>query len=599
MLKIWRQVNKTGMDTVIRLVAVLVILTACVSQTDSGESVKDIMNKVITKLYKNSSPTELSKLDYDQAIALFSVEDLKVLATRHWMFDVNVPVVVSVMRSQEQKIVPFWLEKSGFKKTKLTVKNEQTTYEIWQKIFPAGHIGLGINGLENYSLHYFVSVAPQNTKDQLVLSNFYPANQFVGDLKNGAFTYHDWDELVLQDVPAEMKGQKLLTTIRGRGVESHLVGAFRSTTYPSSSKPDQILLTWSSDPSNSIDIQWRTDTTVQSQNLVYRENGTTSETSVLATTIQMEDQLLMNDRYIHHYTANLKDLKSGTTYQYKIDNQADWTDNQLFTTASKDDSFSFAWFGDTHYSPKYKQILEKAVTDHPDISFYEIAGDLVSDGLHRNQWDDFLEYSKPVISRIPLMAVPGNHDNRSGLGAQTFRDEFSYPQNGPEGVPKEQTYSFTYKNALFLMIDATSPMDPQTKWIEQQLAQSKVTWKFAMFHFPPYNWEEPYFNIQKDWVPLFDKYHVDMVFNGHIHYYMRSKSMKAGQVVDSYNNGTAYIISVGIPNRPHQITDEPYAVVRNTEGHLYQYLKIEGNKLSYESVNFENQIIDKFNIIKK
>ena len=570
MLKIWRQVNKLRMDTVILLVAVLLTLTACVSQTDSGESIKDVMNKVITKLYKNSSQTELSKLDYDHAISLFSYEDLKVLATRHWMFDVNVQVVVSVMRSQEQKIVPFWLEKSGFKKTELTVKNEQVTYEIWQKIFPAGRIGLGINGLENYSLHYFVSVAPQNIKDQLVLSNFFPANQFVGVLENGAFTYHDWDELVLQDVPPGMKGQKLLTTIRGRGVESHLVGAFRSTTYPSSPKPDQILLTWSSDPSNSMDIQWRTDTTVQHQTLVYREKGKTSETSIAATTIQMEDQLLMNDRYIYHYTANLKDLKPGTTYQYKIDNQTEWTDNQTFTTAQKDDSFSFAWFGDTHYSPKYKQILEKAVTDHPDISFFEIAGDLVSDGLHRNQWDDFLEYSKPVISRIPLMAVPGNHDNRSGLGAQTFQDEFSYPQNGPDGVPKEQTYSFTYKNALFLMIDATSPMEPQTKWIEQQLAQSKATWKFAMFHFPPYNWEEPYFNIQKDWVPIFDKYHVDMVFNGHIHYYMRSKPMKGGQVVDSYNDGTAYIISVGIPNRPHQITDEPYAVVRNTEGQLYQ-----------------------------
>ena len=593
------KIHNPGIFTVILLLTVTLFVFSCVSRPNSGESVKNVMNKVITELYKNFSPTDLSKLDYDNSIALFSTVELKVLATQHWMFDVNVPVIVSVIRSQEQKIVPFWLEKNGFKKTLLTVKNEQTTYEIWKKSFPSGRVGLGINGLENYSLHYFVSVAPQNTIDQLVLSNFFPADQFVGVLENGAFTYHDWDELVLQDIPVEMKGEKLLTTVRGRGVESHLVGAFRKTEYPSSPQPDQILLTWSSDPSNSIDIQWRTDTTVNLKNLIYREQGKTSETSISANTIQMEDQLLMNDRYIHHYTANLKDLKPGTTYQYKIDIQTDWTKNHSFRTAQKDSSFSFAWFGDTHNSSKYGQILQKAVTDHPDISFYSIAGDLVSDGLHRNQWDDLLEYSKPVVSHFPLMAVPGNHDNRSGLGAQTFRDEFSYPQNGPDGVPKEQTYSFTYKNALFLMIDATSPMEPQTKWIEQQLAQSKATWKFAMFHFPPYNWEEPYFNIQKDWVPLFDKYHLDMVFNGHIHYYMRSKPMKGGQVVGSYNDGTAYIISVGIPNRPHQITDEPYAVVRNTEGHLYQYLKIQGNKLSYESVNFENKIIDKFSIVKK
>ena len=69
--------------------------------------------------------------------------------------------------------------------------------------------------------------------------------------------------------------------------------------------------------------------------------------------------------------------------------------------------------------------------------------------------------------------------------------------NGPDGVPKEQTYSFTYKNALFLMIDATSPIDAQTAWIEKQLATTKATWKIAMFHFAPYNREEPYLDIRK------------------------------------------------------------------------------------------------------
>jgi hypothetical protein len=196
------------------------------------------------------------------------------------------------------------------------------------------------------------------------------------------------------------------------------------------------------------------------------------------------------------------------------------------------------------------------------------------------------------------MAVPGNHDNRAGLGAQLFRDQFSYPLNAPEGVPTEQTYSFTYKNTLFLMIDATSPMEPQTPWIEKQLAESKATWKIAMFHFPPYNWEEPYINIQQAWVPLFDKYHVDMVFGGHIHYYMRSKPMKDSKVVASYNDGTAYIISIGIPNRDREMTPEPYAEVRNATGHLYEYVRIDGNRLSFQTYDSQNKLIDSFEIKK-
>ena len=147
MPKICRQINKSRIDTIIRVLAGFMLITAMISCEESEDSVKDVMNKVITNLYKNTSANDLQKLDVDHAMALFSKEDLKVLSTRHWMFDVNVPVVVSVMRSSEQKIVPFWLDKAGFKKTAMTVKNEQVTYEIWQKSFAAGKVGLGINGL--------------------------------------------------------------------------------------------------------------------------------------------------------------------------------------------------------------------------------------------------------------------------------------------------------------------------------------------------------------------------------------------------------------------------------------------------------------------
>ena len=149
------------------------------------------------------------------------------------------------------------------------------------------------------------------------------------------------------------------------------------------------------------------------------------------------------------------------------------------------------------------------------------------------------------------------------------------------------------------MIDATSPVDAQTKWIEEQLANTDATWKIATFHFPPYNWEEPYFDIQKAWVPLFDKYHVDMVFSGHIHYYMRSKPMKGGEVVSSYNDGTAYIISIGIPSRTRDALEEPYAEVRYTKGQFYQYLKIEDNILKYSSIDSEGNLVDSFEIEKK
>ncbi len=581
------------------LVGILIVTFLISCGPTQVPTVKEVMDNTIEQLYNSFDFKQLSKLDNESVMAIFSPAEREALATQHWCFDVNTPVVVSVMVSEKLKVVPFWLTEKGFRKTNLTMKNEQTIYDVWQKSFDAGRVGLGIDSFDqDLGMHYFVSVTPENKNDELTLSNFFPEKQFVGVLDNGAFTYHDWDELVLSDVPAEMRGQKLLTTTRGRTADSHLIDAFRSTNYPSSATPDQVHLSWSSDPATTMDIEWRTDTTVNSLAVKFRIKGTTEEQTVSAEKIRLEDRMLANDRYVNHFTASLTGLKPGTTYEYAIGEKADWNEAHAFSTAATDNSYSFIWFGDTHYSPKFGEILHLAYEKHPDAAFYSIVGDLVSDGLFRNQWDDLFEYTRGVGDKIPLMAVPGNHDNRAGLGAQLFRDQFSYPLNAPEGVPTEQTYSFTYKNTLFLMIDATSPMEPQTPWIEKQLAESKATWKIAMFHFPPYNWEEPYFDIQKAWVPLFDKYHVDMVFGGHIHYYMRSKPMKGEQVVSSYKDGTAYVISVGIPNRDHEMTPEPYAALRNSTGHLYQYVKVDGSKLRFETYDNQNKLIDSFDIKK-
>ena len=571
---------------------------SCVEKQQKKQTAKEVISDKVTWLYANKSPEELDALTYDEAFSLFTADEREALAIRHWMFDVNVPVVVSVIRSQKQEIVPFWLEANGFEKTNMTLKNEISPYEVWQKEFDAGTVGLGINGLANFGLHYFVCVGAKNKDDNLELSNFYPKNQFVGVMDNGAFTYHDWDELVLENVPESLKGQKLLTTVRGRGTESHLVGAFRTSKFPSSEKPDQVMLTWSGDPATSIDVQWRTNTTVEKGVVEYREKGSEKIESVSAEKYEMEDLLLRNDRFINRFTAKLQNLKPGASYEYRIASQEGWPQDQVFATASNDDNFSWLWFGDIHYSSEWGKLANTAFEKHPDVNFVSVAGDLVSDGLHRDQWDEVFGYSAKIISQKPFMNVIGNHDNRSGLGALMYEKLFSYPENGPDKLIPEHTYSFTYKNALFLMIDATSKDEYQTKWIEEQLKNSNATWKFAMFHFPPYNWEEPYFNIQKLWVPLFDKYHVDMVFSGHIHYYMRSKPMRGGKMVDSYKNGTAYIISIGIPARTRDIVDEPYAEVQLPDGQFYQYMKFEGNQLKYISVNAEGKIIDSLTLNK-
>lgn len=580
-----------------------VLLTSC-SQApqNTNRSISDVMDDVITRLYEKVPPEKYADIEDNFVLDFLQPEERKVLSTRYQYFKVNVPVTVSLMRHVDQKAVPFWLPESGFKRTDVRVKNDTGyEYEVWQKNFPAGNIELGVNGFDKHRPVYFVCVGPQNPNDVLTITDIYPSQYELSVMKVGAFTYHDWSDLVLTEVPDELVGQQLFTTVRGRAREAHVVGAFRKTPYPTSSSPDHIVLTWSRSPKTTIDIQWRTNTTVGQGAARYWMESSKDTLYTEANRYVVEDRMLFNDRYLHRFTAEVKNLRPGKKYHYQVGSKENnlWSDVATFQTEPENtDEFVFVWFGDTHTFPDSGRLVTMANDRTKDAAFFSIAGDLVSTGLNRDDWDKLFEHSRGVFSKKPVMPVPGNHDRQDGLGAKMYYDMFSLPQNGPDKVDKESTYSFEYGNALFLMIDATQDVDDQTEWIEKTLSSSKATWKFAMFHFPPYNFEEPYPEIQEAWVPLFDKYHVDMVMGGHVHYYMRSKPMNGGKVVDNFSKGTVYAISISIPTHHDNIGEEPYAVQRYPEGFYFTRMDIKGNTLKYTVVDSNGNTKDEFEIRK-
>ncbi|MHA4737935.1 purple acid phosphatase family protein [Dyadobacter sp. MSC1_007] len=565
-----------------------------------GGTVKEVMDNAVTKLYKTLPPAQLDTISDAYITGFLNEEEKEILATRFWTFDANVPVKVSLMRNTAQKVLPFWLEKSGFKKTPLIVKNEEFTYEVWQKDFDKGPIGLGINGFDKERPVYFISVAPQNKGDKLAVTNVAPAQYPLDTMKVGAFTYHDWDGLVLTEVPDELKGQVLFTTVRGRAREAHLVNAFRTTATPSSEKPDQVILTWSGDPSSTVNIQWRANAEVTSGKVKYWKPGASDTLFTDAGIFKMEDRLLQNDRYVNRFTTKLKGLEPGIKYEYALSNGGQsWTAASSFQTASdKNKDFSFIWFGDTHYSPIWGDMAQGSIKRHPETAFFSIAGDLVTTGLNRDDWDQLWDHAGPTFTTRPLMPVPGNHDSQDGLGAWMYKEMFSLPENGPAGQPSEMTYAFNYQDALFLMVDVTLSVAQQTAWVEEKLKSSKAKWKFAMFHFPPYNFEEPYDEIRREWCSLFDKYHVDMVMSGHMHYYLRTKPMFGGKEVATPAQGTIYTMSISFPGKQERWPDEPYAVKRYHDGPLYQHISIKGNTLSYKCYNPKGEVRDELTINK-
>jgi hypothetical protein len=100
------------------------------------------------------------------------------------------------------------------------------------------------------------------------------------------------------------------------------------------------------------------------------------------------------------------------------------------------------------------------------------------------------------------------------------------------------------------------------------------------------------------WGYLFDKYHMDLALEGHVHYYMRSHPIFRDKPMDSPNEGTIHIISLPIASRKREFPPVDYAAVQFSGVPVYQLFEIEGRRLKYKVYDIDGNVLDEFSIDK-
>ncbi len=563
--------------------------------------IADVVEGIVARMRTDLKQDELIAADAATVERYVTDADRDVLATRYWRFRSDVPCRVSVMRHTDQTVPPFWLASQGFAKTDMRVRNEEYEYEVWQKDFPAGPIGLGINGFDRHRPHYFVSVQPTEPGAKLNLTGFDPPGQQQLFMRPGSTIYHDWPDLVLTEVPESLRGGILLPTIRGRAREAHLIGGFRTTPFPSSGMPDLVALTWSGDPQTSIGIQWRTSPKVRPGVVRWRPIGGKTWRTVLATHEDLRDARILNDPTVRRFNASIVGLKPATAYEYSVGSPGgSWTRPARFTTAPNGPApFSLIWLTDTHNRPDTKPLLERALQTHPDAAFCTVTGDLVGTGQHRDDWDQFFTHVGPFARNRPLVPTIGNHDTIDGLGAGLYLAHFALPRNGAPGLAPERSYHLTYGDALFIVLDCTDSIEAQTPWLERTLRNSKATWKFALFHFPPYALSQDYPEIEREWVPLFERFGVDFVLCGHVHHLQRTHPLIGGKPAPPGKRAPIYLISVAVGQGKTVDAVPPHSALALEPGPpLYHAFRIRGKTLEMECRDASGKVWDRLSLRK-
>jgi len=431
----------------------LALLALAALSTAHAQSIEAVIDGVRERVKEELTFRQIDNLEPGDVEALLTEEEKRILGGAYLTFEVNVPVVVSVFRDMrlEEDGEPFWLRERGFRRTEFRAEAYQEDFDVWQKAFPAGEVGLGVHALRVVREHYFVAVAPQNPEAELRITNLNPEPHTLGTVELGELIYVDRD-VTLDAVSEPLVGQTLIRTESDRRPVAAVYGYYRLTDHPATPEPDQIALTWSGDPKTTQTVQWRTSTETQTGAVRYLKKSDFNRfepqgpTRVEAQTTVLESPKTVNDLTVHRHTATLTGLEPGTSYVYAVGDGSEdgWSELYEFTTAPEGESaFSFIYLGDAQNGlDRFGSLLKAAHRERPDAAFYVMAGDLVDRGNERDDWDAFFENTAGHFENRTLVTAIGNHETQDGH-PQMYLDTFALPENSPKGTRSTPTASPT------------------------------------------------------------------------------------------------------------------------------------------------------------
>jgi hypothetical protein len=343
----------------------------------------------------------------------------------------------------------------------------------------------------------------------------------------------------------------------------------------------------------------------------------------------------INGETVWTYHAQLTGLAPDTEYSYTVTADNDSGSEPFaasFRTAPAGRArFRFTSFGDlatpnTQWVLSYGQsAYAVAAVESFKPLFHLLNGDLCYADLNPTAqpevWQDFGNNNQSSAANRAWMPCLGNHEVEFDNGPQGFTSyltRYLLPDNGT-GWFRGRWYSFQVGSVLFVSLDADDvvfqdagafvagpaaltpvastgnpPIEPgasfyihgysggaQTAWLERTLAAARsdpsVDWIIAQMHqiacSSSSTGNGSDLGIRQEWLPLFDRYQVDLVLNGHDHDYERSFPCRGFDAVV----GTE--VATGAPVqtlRPHPVTTHDTGVFDISRGTVHLVLGCGG-----------------------
>jgi hypothetical protein len=392
--------------------------------------------------------------------------------------------------------------------------------------------------------------------------------------------------------------------------------------------PEQIHLTWGESPTTGVVVSWA------SPGPAWRPRVRIGQRVIPAESRPYTDGI--NGETVWTYHARVGGLRPGATYGYLVtaDNDGNAADpfSATFRTAPHGRvPFRFTSFGDLA-TPNANWVLScgqsayavEAVESFQPL-FHLLNGDLcyasLNPAVQPEVWRDFGNNNQFSAANRPWMPCPGNHEVEFANGPQGFTSyltRYTLPDNRVPGFGG-RWYSFRIGSVLFVSLDADDvvyqdagafvagpaaltpvtstghpPIQPgtsfylrgysggrQTAWLERTLAAGRrdesLDWIIVQLHqcaaSSSVTGNGSDLGIRAEWLPLFDRYEVDLVLTGHDHHYERSFPVRGT------DSDVGHVVTTGaVVNtlRPHPVTTTDSGVFDTSQGTVHLILGCGG-----------------------
>lgn len=423
---------------------------------------------------------------------------------------------------------------------------------------------------------------------------------------------------------------------------------------------------------------WSTNDAVTVSNLEYvkAEEGWTSKdvdwskaTLVSAGMIESEDA---EGVIWHLFKTHLTELEPGSKYFFRAGHiDTGYSSVGSFTIEGAPetiDKLTFVHLTDCQEDSeagytKWAKVLDAAYKIAPDSKFVAFTGDLTNDShksLSMKQWIWGLEEPRKTLLNTVIEPVAGNHDNYPQSFTNRFDiDWWDYDNGDVTDLKTGGCYSFTYGDDIVFIGLNTNDSEGgedtygvQKQYLINELEKYKdCKWKIIQVHRGMMTTGNHTNDGELDWLrevmpPIFAKYGVDLVLQGHDHVYTRTRTYYTGydfdgnmydgltpcwldgEIIENYDfGGNTRMVNLE-PTGTHYVTinycasktypvetdiDEVIYIGKNPFDEngcsiqpnlpMYGVVQIDGDKMTYDAYTYntstkESKLYDTFTVDK-